>query len=289
MWCRLLLPYAVALTLVGALPRGSWGVPRAGQEGAPSPPATEASEEPAAPESASEEPAAEPDEDADLPVLLVFEADAPSYVYVDGELKGRVEPEEPLEVRVELGEIEIRATAIDARGAAWEKTIELEEPGEQTVRIRMNRAIRLWRREERETGVFRDPKTRLMWPMRDNGYDVDLRRAYAYCSSLKTGGFEDWRLPLLDELRSLESIWQRGTYKIRGEILLTECCIWSSEYDGSARARTFNFRFRKDFDTNAGYALGFRALCVRPWPETEPGDETDSESKAEERASGDRR
>ncbi len=255
MWWSRYLPGALFVVLLASVPGAARGAPAAGQDSAP---VADAADE-------------EADSDAELPGLLIFETDAPSYVYVDGEIKGRVEPDTPLEVRVELGEVEIRAVGIGASGAVWEKTVELPEPGEQTVRIRMGRAIRLWRREERQSAVFRDAKTHLMWPKRDNGSDVDLRRAHAYCGDMETGGFDDWRLPLLEELRSLESIWQRAPYKIKGEILLTECCMWSSEYDGTARAWTFNFRFRQAFQTNAGYAIGLRALCVRPWsPESEP-------------------
>ncbi len=232
----------------------------------------EAEESPADP---TDEPAGESDSDsdsdADLPGLLILSSDATATVIVNGELGGRLEPGERLEVRVDLGEIAIRALSVDAVGASWEKTLELEEPGVESVRIRMSRAVRKFRREERKSGVFRDRRHELMWPKRDNGRDVDLRRAYAYCRDLSTGGFEDWRLPTLEELESLEALWERSGYKILGDIFLSECCVWSSEYDGSQRAWTFNYRFRKAFETNAGYSFGLRALCVRPWdPEAEP-------------------
>ncbi len=118
-----------------------------------------------------------------------------------------------------------------------------------------------------------------MWAKRDNGMDVDLRQACSYCRDLGTGGFDGWRLPTLEELESLQAIWLTGGFKILGGIVLTECCMWSSDYDGSERAWTFNYRFRKGFQTNAGYKIGLRALCVRQWnPETEP--ETDDSDEA---------
>ncbi len=248
--------------------------------------ALEASD-PEAPEGSSssedadaEAPANSEDADDQETVQLTVTADAKCTLYVDGELEGRVEPVEPLEVEVDTGEVKLRAASTAVAGAVWEETLELVEGGEQSVRIKMKRTIRQFRKEERKTGVYRDTETELMWPKRDNGRDVDLRRAYAYCRDLETGGFDDWRLPLLDELRSLEAIWARTGFKIQGGITLSECCPWSSDYDGEMRAWTFNYRFRQAFEANAGYALGFRALCVRAWdPEKEPAE---SEKQPEE-------
>ncbi len=218
------------------------------------------------------------DSDSDKPGRLLISTDGECNVYIDDQLKGRATPEEPLEIGVDLGEIEVRASSVQVQGATWEKTLEITESQVEAVRVKMKRAIRLFRKEERQTAVYRDPKTLLMWPKRDNGRDADLRAAYAYCRDLGTGGFDDWRLPTLEELKSLEAIWLRATYKIQGGIVLSECCTWSSDYDGSERASTFNFKFRQAFQSNAGYQIGFRALCVRDWdPDTEPA-EKDSEA-----------
>lgn len=219
---------------------------------------------------AGEEIPLEPPCDPERPAVLVFSADADSTIYVDAVPVGRAAPDAPLEVRVKLGEIVLRALSREALGAAWDKTIQLDEPDLRNVRVRMQRAIRNFRREERRSGVYADRKTALMWPRRDNARDVDLRNAYGYCRDLETAGFEDWRLPTLEELRTLKAIWLRATYKILGGIVLSECCIWSSDYDGVSRAKTFNFRYRREFESNAGYELGYRALCVRDWdPEAE--------------------
>lgn len=224
------------------------------------------------------------DTDSDHPALVVITTDAACHVFVDGTSEGVIEPGETREVGVDLGEIEIRATAVSVTRATWEKTLEFEEEGEVgTIRVRMKKTIRKTREEERRTGVFRDRKTSLMWMKRDNGRDVDLRRAFGFCRDLDVGGYDSWRLPSLEELRSLEAIWMRASYKIHGDILLTECCMWSTDYDGQERAWTFNFRFRKAFETNAGYQLGLRALCVREWdPELEGGGDDEKDGDASE-------
>lgn len=276
MWWSRLLPCALAAVLIVGPPCVATGAALGNQQEVPDARGGEETDvtgdvEPETDRDPDSPPEPDPESDSDGPLLLLVTTDAKSVVYVDGRIEGQIEPGEKLEVRVDLGEIAFRATSVDVPGAAWDKTLEFEEPSAQAVRIRMKKAIRLFRRQERKTGVFRDRKTELMWPKRDNAFDVDLRRAYAYCRDLPTGGFEDWRLPTLGELESLEAIWQVSGYKILGEIALTECCMWSSDYDGTERAWTFNYRFRKAFQTNAGYAIGLRALCVREWnPEAEP-------------------
>jgi hypothetical protein len=47
-----------------------------------------------------------------------------------------------------------------------------------------------------------DHKTGLMWA-RDESKRSDYDDAEAYCKSLRLGGFNDWRLPTLDELQTI--------------------------------------------------------------------------------------
>jgi hypothetical protein len=228
------------------------------------------------------------DSDSDHPALLVITTDAPCRVYVDRKSEGELEPGNTLEVGVDLGEIEVRAISLEVGRAAWEKTLEFEEEGQaESVRVRMSKTIRKLRQEERQTGVFKDRQTALMWMRRDNGRDVDLREAYAFCRDLDYAGYDGWRLPTLEELETLEAVWQRANYKIKGEIMLSECCMWSTDYDGTERAWTFNYRFRKAFETNAGYELGLRALCVREYdPDLEPEPKKGEEEGATETSAG---
>lgn len=224
------------------------------------------------------------DSDSDRPAQLLISTDAECHLFVDGRSEGVLEPGEELAVGVDLGDIDLRASSVEVTRAVWEKTLEFEEEGQvETIRVRMKKAVRQMRQQERSTGVFRDRKTSLMWVKRDNGRDVDLRGAYNYCRDLDVGGYDGWRLPTLAELESLEAVWQRAAYKIHGDIVLSECCMWSTDYDGSEKAWTLNYRFRKAFETNAGYKLGLRALCVRNWdPDLEGESEDDGAEDAED-------
>jgi len=43
----------------------------------------------------------------------------------------------------------------------------------------------------------------LIWTRRDNGQDVNQFEARSYCETCRLGGFEDWRMPTIEELRGL--------------------------------------------------------------------------------------
>ena len=116
-----------------------------------------------------------------------------------------------------------------------------------------------------------DLKDGLMWPIRDNGVDVDWKQAGAYCEELEFAGLTDWRLPTIEELETLHLVMSNVTYKLPNEIQLSACCPWSSSTLGDTRAVNYNFRNRKRFTGTKSYSYDHRALCVRtPGPEEVP-------------------
>ncbi|TNF71368.1 MAG: DUF1566 domain-containing protein [Acidobacteria bacterium] len=117
--------------------------------------------------------------------------------------------------------------------------------------------------EEKLTKVFMDLKSGLMWAARDNGRDIDWRRAMRYCDDLELASYSDWRLPALDELEGLYRAMSASQYKVPGEIRLTSCCPWSSTKKSEDSAWNFNFQYRKPFSGGLSYTYDLRALCVR--------------------------
>lgn len=117
--------------------------------------------------------------------------------------------------------------------------------------------------EEKITKVYLDLKSGLMWAARDNGRDIDWRRATRYCSELELASYSDWRLPSLDELEKLYRPMSGNQFKAPGEISLTSCCPWSSTKKSENSAWNFNFQYRKPFSGALSYTYDLRALCVR--------------------------
>lgn len=56
---------------------------------------------------------------------------------------------------------------------------------------------------------------------------VPWAEADAFCESLDTGGYTDWRLPQLFELEALHD--PSADDSIKGPFELDDCCAWSSE------------------------------------------------------------
>jgi TIR domain/Protein of unknown function (DUF1566) len=114
-------------------------------------------------------------------------------------------------------------------------------------------------------GVYLDPETKLMWTIKDNGHDIDWHEANKYARQLRLGGYSDWRLPTIEELKQLHDP-NRGEleYEIRKPFQLTSLFVWSSTREGSDSAWGFGFII----DGRRGSSLmvnsdGPRALCVR--------------------------
>jgi hypothetical protein len=118
-----------------------------------------------------------------------------------------------------------------------------------------------WNREQRERartaqqdhsgGVWTDPATGLMWTRTDNGYALRWQSAMEYCRSLQLGGFSDWQLPAIDELRKIynpDAVTPCGAQgymscQIRGNIHLSSGVVWSrSGGDEPQTMRGFIFR-----------------------------------------------
>jgi Protein of unknown function (DUF1566) len=116
-----------------------------------------------------------------------------------------------------------------------------------------------------------DPSTGLMWMLKDNGTDIDWGPANSYCTNLRLGGYSNWRLPTIDELKGIydPNVSVPGlvggipaTYHVKGNLQLSGV-HWSSTQDGSWKV-WFVFNIGEQFTYRADNRYdGIRALCVR--------------------------
>jgi len=120
-----------------------------------------------------------------------------------------------------------------------------------------------------------DKKTGLMWAAVDNGSDIHWDNAKTYCDDYVGGGYEDWRMPTIDELRSLfdagknflpndECGGEKTVYHLTSLIHITCCCLWSSETSGASDARYFAFGTGKVSAYDRSNSIFKRVLPVRP-------------------------
>ena len=135
-----------------------------------------------------------------------------------------------------------------------------------------------WQVQETHVGEYWiDPSTRLMWAGKDNGKDVNWHKAMNYCRDLRLGGYSDWRLATIDELKGIYDKNAKAPgpggddapiFHVRGNLRLTGS-PWSSTQRFDDRGRPIGFFWFFDFlnsmsgrDPDDHY-VNRRALCVR--------------------------
>lgn len=115
----------------------------------------------------------------------------------------------------------------------------------------------------RRDGTCLDARSGLVWTRTDNAFDIDWYGAESYCATLATGGWQDWRLPTIEELEQLHQPRSLAYYKLPAAFSLTGCCPWSSTASVEGSALNYSFLHREIFSGNRNYSFGLRALCVR--------------------------
>lgn len=95
-------------------------------------------------------------------------------------------------------------------------------------------------------GTVLDTQRNLMWTRADNGTKISIDEAKTYVRDLTLGGHKDWRIP---DIRELESLMVKnstndtpgtegcsGNYEIHPFFLLTCCCPWALQDNGTRPA-----------------------------------------------------
>lgn len=194
---------------------------------------------------------------------LVVTTDATCELLVGGKAIGTLEANQPLEVPVEALTLQVSAVATDLAFARWTEDLVLIEDEVRQITIPMLETIEEYRKKERREMIFRDLDRGLMWSRRDNARDIAWSAAGPYCAELELGGFDNWQLPSLEELETLEAMWSIRALKIAEQFLLSACCMWSSTEGSPSTAWNLDFRFRRGFEVNRNLSFGLRALCRR--------------------------
>jgi hypothetical protein len=180
---------------------------------------------------------------ATLPTLLVL-CDLGCDWKLDGEVKGHIHSEASVKVKVEPGQHMVEATTEDGVDQVKQPTtvkptgqtmvnIELwpiryarlvaeqeeRDKGAQEAQAKTDRessekaeqaarkkaAQELAAKEEAERQPWTDAATGLMWTKKGNGESVSWQQAMYYCRNLRLAGYDDWRLPSIDELSGINA------------------------------------------------------------------------------------
>jgi len=112
-------------------------------------------------------------------------------------------------------------------------------------------------------GTITDAVSTLMW-QKDDSIDMDWESASAYCSTLRMGGYIDWRLPDIHELYSSVNLTYPVVYNAPFSSPNTSAeCHWSSNVGRDSEYRWVLYANGDARDVPAGRVDGFRSRCVR--------------------------
>lgn len=122
-----------------------------------------------------------------------------------------------------------------------------------------------------DNGILKDARTKLEWLQDDNGDDIDWNGAKSYCE----GRHHGWRLPSLQELKSIYDEHERGVRcaqaicKVSSQFHLTGTWFWSATQvgkdstDGIELAWGVLMANGAPTQTVRDASYGSRVLCVR--------------------------
>ncbi|RLA77052.1 MAG: hypothetical protein DRG33_07300 [Deltaproteobacteria bacterium] len=120
-------------------------------------------------------------------------------------------------------------------------------------------------------GTVTDTKTGLMWTASDNMGDISWHDAKDYCKMPPVAGYRytDWRMPTVEELRTLYDPHAQGyeadcglKVKVTPLIHLSCAWVWAAEESG-IMGYVFDFGRGFHYSTLKFQKKGYRALAVR--------------------------
>jgi len=104
--------------------------------------------------------------------------------------------------------------------------------------------------------TWTDPQTNLMWKANNTSTTVPWYSGKKYCESLQLEGYTDWRLPTIDELRTI--VYDCPSTEPRGACQASEFCNNDGCICGSCESKS-----RCNRNNNLS------GLCTRAWSTTE--------------------
>ncbi len=117
-----------------------------------------------------------------------------------------------------------------------------------------------------ETTIIKDPVRNLMWEDTPHVKEAKIRqpRAKVYCSELKLGGFEDWRLPTIHELLTIIDYTRVSPALIKEfSYVEDESFYWSQTHVADEDDAFWGVNFKRGESSKASEYYDRYARCVR--------------------------
>jgi len=115
-------------------------------------------------------------------------------------------------------------------------------------------------------GTLTDPEAGLMWQAVDDGIERIQEDAFICCSELELGGFNDWRLPTLEEFEVLRAALKASGLKVDVDRNLTSNQDYWTATQGSQADTVYIADGTTMFRTNRYLTKAVRTITYRPRP-----------------------
>lgn len=117
------------------------------------------------------------------------------------------------------------------------------------------------------SALCKDPDSGLIWENSPPDETLSWEDAIAYCENLTLAGFDDWRLPTIDELRSL--IRFCPATEPGGSCAVTESCAeWECLDDACETCSSSEDEFKPPGDDGCYWMIGILGTCDWYWSST---------------------
>lgn len=113
-------------------------------------------------------------------------------------------------------------------------------------------------------GTITAKNTGLMWQKQDDGKERNWDNAIAYCKGLRLAGHRDWRLPSIEELKSLIEMGNNPTIDTEYFPGTKSSYYWSSTANSLTTSYAWNVYFGNGFAATYYKTDLYYARCVRP-------------------------
>ena len=117
-----------------------------------------------------------------------------------------------------------------------------------------------------EITMIQDPSTNLMWEDTPHVREAKIRqpRSVIYCSELKLGGFEDWRLPTIHELLTIIDYTRISPAILRAfSYVEDESFYWTKTHVADEDDAFWGVNFKRGYSSKASEYYDRYVRCVR--------------------------
>jgi hypothetical protein len=111
--------------------------------------------------------------------------------------------------------------------------------------------------------TIKDFETGLLWQRESSSNTMNWSSAVSYCKNLNLAGYSNWRLPHIDELKSIVNYGAYNPATFNGFKLKTTDWHWSSTKHNKYSSYSWVVRFRNGGDSWDLQTSDYFAVCVR--------------------------